>query len=126
MPALALNHYNIRAGQPLVGRVREFYVDVIGLAEGWRPPFDFPGHWLYAGDAAVLHLVETSAGQTTAPPPGALDHVAFTCTGIAAFEERLRERGIPYRKAGVPGTGLQQLFVKDPAGNGVELNFAGG
>ena len=126
MPALALNHYNIRAGQPLIGRVREFYVDVIGLAEGWRPPFDFPGHWLYAGDAAVLHLVETSGGQTTAPPPGSLDHVAFTCTGIEAFEQRLRERGIPHRKAGVPGTGLQQLFVKDPAGNGVELNFAAG
>lgn len=126
MPALALNHYNIRAGQPLIGRVREFYVDVIGLAEGWRPPFDFPGHWLYAGDCAVLHLVETSAGQTTAAPPGTLDHVAFTCTGIEAFEQRLHERGIAYRKAGVPGTGLQQLFVKDPAGNGVELNFAAG
>jgi catechol-2,3-dioxygenase len=126
MPALALNHYNIRAGQPLIGRVRDFYVDVIGLAEGWRPPFDFPGHWLYAGESAVLHLVETSAAQSTPPPAGTLDHVAFTCTGIAAFEQKLREHGLDYRKAGVPGTGLQQLFVQDPAGNGVELNFANG
>jgi glyoxylase I family protein len=124
MPATGLNHYNIRAGQPLIGRVRDFYVDAIGLAEGWRPPFDFPGHWLYAGDAAVVHLVETSAGQESAPPPATLDHVAFTCTDIDAFESKLKSLGIAYRKAAVPGARVQQLFVKDPAGNGVELNFA--
>ena len=125
MPALGLNHYNIRAGQPLIGRVRDFYVDVVGLHEGWRPPFDFPGHWLYAGDAAVVHLVETSAEQSAAPPPTTLDHVAFTCTGIGEFEARLKRLGIDYRKAAVPGAPLQQIFIKDPAGNGVELNFAG-
>jgi catechol-2,3-dioxygenase len=125
MPALALNHYNIRAGQPLIGRVRDFYVDVIGLREGPRPPFNFPGHWLYAGDAAVVHLVETSDVQTDARPPSVLDHVAFTCTGFDEFESRLRERGVEYRMSGVPGAAVRQLFLKDPAGNGVELNFAG-
>ncbi|HEY8048038.1 MAG TPA: VOC family protein [Ramlibacter sp.] len=124
MPALGLNHYNIRAGQPLIGRVRDFYVDVIGLREGARPPFDFPGHWLYAGDAAVVHLVETPGSQAAAAPPDALDHVAFTCTDIDAFEASLKARGVDYRKSGVPGAPVQQLFLKDPAGNGVELNFA--
>src|SRR5437868_4592050 len=124
MPALGLNHYNIRAGQPLVGRVRDFYVKVIGLHEGWRPPFDFPGHWLYAGEHAVVHLVETSGEQVTAAPPSVLDHVAFTCTGIEEFEAKLKAEGVDYRKAGVPGAAIQQLFVKDPAGNGVELNFS--
>ena len=125
MPALGLNHYNIRAGQPLLGRVRDFYVDVIGLHEGWRPPFQFPGHWLYAGDAPIVHLVEVSGEQAIAPPTGALDHVAFTCTGIEEFEAKLKTLGIAYRKSAVPGAKLQQLFVQDPAGNGVELNFAG-
>jgi catechol-2,3-dioxygenase len=125
MPALGLNHYNIRAGQPLIGRIRDFYVDVVGLHEGWRPPFNFPGHWLYAGETAVLHLVETPVEQTEAKPPSVLDHVAFTCTGIDEFESRLQARGIGYRKAGVPGAAIQQLFLTDPAGNGVELNFAG-
>src|SRR3569832_1546393 len=111
MPVLGLNHYNIRAGQPLIGRVRDFYVDVIGLAEGWRPPFDFPGHWLYAGESAVVHLVEISAAQTTATPPTTLDHVAFTCTGIEAFEAALTARGVDYRKAAVPGAPLKQLFL---------------
>jgi catechol 2,3-dioxygenase-like lactoylglutathione lyase family enzyme len=125
MPALGLNHYNIRAGQPLIGRVRDFYVDVVVLHEGWRPPFNFPGHWLYAGDAAVVHLVETSEAQASAPPAGTLDHVAFTCTGFDEFEAKLRTLGVEYRKSAVPGAPLKQLFVKDPAGNGVELNFAG-
>src|SRR3569623_2011262 len=125
MPALGLNHYNIRAGQPLIGRVRDFYVDVVGLHEGWRPPFNFPGHWLYAGDAAVVHLVETSEEQASAPPAGTLDHVAFTCTGFDEFEAKLRTLGVEYRKSAVPGAPLKQLFVKDPAGNGVVLNFVG-
>lgn len=124
MPATGLNHYNIRAGQPLIGRVRDFYVEVIGLREGDRPPFNFPGHWLYAGDSPVVHLVETPSQQTSAPPAGTLDHVAFTCTGIDEFEARLKARGVGYRKSDVPGTRVKQLFVQDPAGNGVELNFA--
>ena len=124
MPAVGLNHYNIRAGQPLIGRVRDFYVDVVGLHEGWRPPFDFPGYWLYAGEQAVVHLVETSAQQSTAAPPSVLDHVAFTCTEFEAFEAKLKSLGLDYRKSAAPGTAIRQLFVKDPAGNGVELNFS--
>ena len=124
MPALSLNHYNIRAGQPLIGRVRDFYVDVLGLHEGWRPAFDFPGHWLYAGDAAVVHLVETPQEQTSALPSGTLDHIAFTCTEFDAFEARLNSLCMQYRRAAVPGAPLKQLFLKDPAGNGIELNFA--
>src|SRR3569623_3149988 len=101
MPALGLNHNNIRAGQPLIGRVRDFYVDVIGLVEGARPPFNFPGHWLYAGDAAVVQLVQTAAEQADAAPPSVLDHVAFTCTGLADFESRLRAQGLDYRMSDV-------------------------
>ena len=94
------------------------------MHEGARPPFNFPGHWLYAGDMALVHLVETQAQQTSAPPVGTLDHVAFTCTGIDEFEARLKERNVSYRKSDVPGATIKQLFVQDPAGNGVELNFA--
>jgi catechol-2,3-dioxygenase len=72
----------------------------------------------------VVHLVETQAQQTSAPPAGTLDHVAFTCTGFDEFEARLKEQGIGYRKSDVPGARVKQLFVQDPAGNGVELNFA--
>jgi catechol 2,3-dioxygenase-like lactoylglutathione lyase family enzyme len=125
MPVHRFNHFNLRAPRPLIDKIRDFYVDLLGMKEGWRPPFPFPGYWLYLEQDAVLHLVE--APQDSPEPcitPGTLDHIAFSCTGLADFEARLRSKGIEYRKVSVPGTTQQQLFVKDPAGNGVEFNFA--
>jgi len=127
MPVLDFNHFNLRAPAPLVEHLRDFYVDVLGLHVGWRPPFNFPGYWLYLGERAVLHLVETPPGaDPTNPPNGSFDHIAFTCTGVDDFRARLDALRIAYRHAQVPGTALQQLFVTDPSGNGVELNFAQG
>jgi catechol 2,3-dioxygenase-like lactoylglutathione lyase family enzyme len=126
MATLALNHYTFRAAQPLLGQIRDFYVEVVGLREGWRPPFDFPGFWLYAGDTAVLHLIgSTGNSPADSRPSGSYDHAAFSCTGLAEVEQRLQSRGIPYRRSAVPGTRQVQLFVTDPGGYGVEFNFDG-
>ena len=121
MPALRFNHYNIRAQQPHLDAIRDFYVDIVGMHVGWRPPFDFGGYWLYLGDQAVLHLVDGSPVKAGA---GQIDHVAFTCSGLPQLEERLSQAGIAYRKSTVPGTTQVQLFAHDPVGNGVEFNFA--
>jgi len=124
MPVHGFSHYNLRAPQPLLDALRDFYVDIVGLTVGPRPPFDRPGHWLYAGGEAVLHLIAPLPGeerrtdvQTT------FDHAAFTCSDRAGYERRLRAAGIAWRLAEVPQTGQRQLFLRDPAGNGVELNF---
>jgi catechol 2,3-dioxygenase-like lactoylglutathione lyase family enzyme len=111
----------------MLDELRDFYVDVFAMKEGWRPPFPFPGYWLYLEEDAVLHLVETPA-EGPAPDLGAgtFGHVAFSCSGLAEFEKRLRANGLEYRNASVPGTTRQPSFAKDPAGNGVEFNFAGG
>ena len=92
---------------------------------GWRPPFDFPGYWLYLGEQAVLHLVGVPGARGDAVTRGGtFDHVAFTCRELAETEARLRAQGVDYRSVRVPGTQQVQLFLTDPAGNGVELNFA--
>ena len=127
MPVQSFNHFNLRADAALTRSLRDFYVDIVGMSEGWRPPFPFPGHWLYLGEQAVLHLVEDpSAGLMPGGRNSAFDHIAFTCTGATALEERLQGAGIEYRRTSVPGTHQLQLFVSDPAGNGVEFNFASG
>ena len=125
MPALGLNHYNLRAPRRLMEELRSFYCDVVGLIPGARPPFGSFGYWLYAGGQPILHLSEARPGT----PAGAgavstFDHAAFTCSGRADFERKLTGLGIAFTTARVPGTTQVQLFISDPAGNGVELNFA--
>ena len=53
-----LDHYNVST-RKLDETVR-FYVDVLGFVNGPRPPFDFPGAWLYSAGHAVLHLNDIS------------------------------------------------------------------
>lgn len=124
MPILGFSHYNLRAPRALLDELRAFYCDVVGLEPGHRPPFRSFGYWLYAGGYPILHLSEAGPGEIRpAQPQGTFDHAAFRCTGRAQFEETLNLRGIPYRLATVPATQQVQIFLTDPAGNGVELNF---
>jgi len=126
MKVIGLSHYNLRAPRDLLDQLRAFYVEVVGLEVGQRPPFVTYGHWLYAGGRAVLHLGE--APRDEAPreeASGSFDHAAFDCTGRREFETRLAQLGIRYEVAHVPHTDQVQLFFTDPAGNGVELTFMG-
>lgn len=119
-----LDHINLRASPDLLDQLRDFYRDVVGLTLGYRPPFKEYGYWLYAGDKAVVHLSQSEGEQIRAS--GAVTtfgHTAFACTARPAVEARLSELGIDYRVARVPESGQVQLFLQDPAGNGVELSF---
>ncbi len=122
---LGLNHYNLRATRALLEELRTFYCDVVGLEAGARPALRSFGYWLYADGRDVLHL--SAAGADEVRRPGAastFDHVAFSCTGCAAYRQALDAHGVAYEIARIPQTGRVQLFFADPAGNGVELNFA--
>ena len=125
MTVRALDHVNIRARGDVLATLQAFYCDVLGLVAGPRPPFPRPGYWLYAGSQAVVHLYESEPGETRIPHDDhTLDHFAFACADLAAVEATLRQRGVEFAKAAVPGSGVVQLFVRDPAGHRVELNFA--
>jgi catechol-2,3-dioxygenase len=124
MPTQGFDHYNLRAPRALLDELRDFYRDVVGLAVGERPPFRRFGYWLYLGDQPVLHLGEADVGESCpVHVTGTFNHVSFRCTERTQFERILAEREIPYRVAVVPQTAQEQLFFKDPAGNGVELIF---
>ena len=126
MGVLAFNHINIRAPMPVLEEVRNFYLEVIGLADGFRPDVPIHGYWLYLGDLPVLHLMEWS--DITEPPTferGYLDHVAFSCDGLEDFINKLKNLDVVYtrRDFDLNGGIFTQLEVTDPVGNGVELNF---
>ena len=132
MGVQALEHVTIRCGQ--LRRTRDFYVELMGLTEGMRPDFPFRGHWLYLGGIPVIHLVEASDtagawGREVAPPPvaedgtGAFDHVAFRGDDFEAMRARVKDAGMRFKERVVPGGALKQLFVLDPEGVLVEINF---
>jgi catechol 2,3-dioxygenase-like lactoylglutathione lyase family enzyme len=127
MPLEGLNHYTIRTKD--LARTREFYVSVLGLEEGHRPPLGFDGHWLYCGGHPTVHLVgprpDREAGwpERVAGPTGLFDHIAFTCSGLAEMRERLKQHGVAFEERVVPRDKQTQLFLHDPDGVAVELNY---
>ena len=114
---------NIRAPASDIAKLRQFYCEIVGLRDGWRPPFTSRGHWLYAGEQPVVHLVE--GNDESKASGGGVDHVAFRCTDLEPMIERLRNSGIGFELTQVPSLGDQQLLFRDPLGIGVELTTAG-
>ncbi|MBI4193653.1 MAG: VOC family protein [Betaproteobacteria bacterium] len=139
MPIGKLDHYSIRT--PDTEASRRFYTDVMGFQVGFRPPFDFPGLWLYNGapypeSCGVVHIIgidlEDPQGlkaylgdrdPDSLSGTGTVDHVAFNATGLADMRARLQRHEVAFRERTVPALGLHQVFFEDPSGVTIELNF---
>jgi catechol 2,3-dioxygenase-like lactoylglutathione lyase family enzyme len=121
MAVTAIDHINIMGPAALIERCRAFYVGVLGLADGPRPAFRSRGFWIYAGGQALVHLTEGDAAA--AEGSASIDHFAFRCDDLEAMRARMDARGVEYQVDSVPGSGPTQLFLRDPAGVGIELNF---
>jgi catechol 2,3-dioxygenase-like lactoylglutathione lyase family enzyme len=76
---------------------RDFWCGALDLRVGERPPLEFPGYWLYAGEVPCVHVAER-----------------------AAFGARSQRIGIAAAPNEVPG--MRQLFLEDPNGVKIEIN----
>ncbi len=114
-----LDHYTVLTED--VDASVGFYESVLGLKNGERPPFTFPGAWLYIDDKPVLHLIgrDDAAGKDT----GHFDHVAFRCDDYPGIKARLEENKVDYEERTVPRLNMKQIFLSGPEGVKVELNF---
>ena len=139
MPVGKLDHYSIRT--PEVEASRRFYTEVMGFAVGFRPPFKFPGIWLYNGaqypeTTGVVHIIGIDPNDpqglkdylgdrdvTSLQGTGTVDHMAFFATGLADMRARLQNHGIAFRERTVPSLGIHQVFFEDPSGVTLELNY---
>lgn len=125
MPVIQLQHINIRCAD--VEASRHFYVSLLGLREGPRPPFESRGYWLYLGEEPRVHLVQKKPGEAKlGPGTGELDHIAFEGQDLDGMRKILKANGYAFREAIVPRDNVTQVFVADPDGVTLELNFAPG
>jgi catechol 2,3-dioxygenase-like lactoylglutathione lyase family enzyme len=126
MPVAMLEHYTIRCAD--LERTRDFYERIPGLRAGARPAFPFKGYWLYLNDVPIVHLVDAAEsiardGARTSRDTGTLDHIAFRGIDPDAMRATLASKDLAFREAAVPGGRLRQIFVHDPDGIMIELNF---
>lgn len=120
MPVTAMNHFTILTDD--VAATVDFYRDLLGLTDGPRPPFEFPGAWLYAGDAPILHVVGGRSAEEL--KPGVIDHMAFSAEDLPDTLALLASRNIAHTCRRQPGSGTWQVFFFDRNGARVELDFA--
>lgn len=140
--ALSLNHFSIRTTD--MAATRSFYETVLGLTVGPRPDFPFPGLWMYNGDHAhyanaMVHIIGVDKSrpdglkqylgevdEAKLHGSGAVDHIALMSTGLAQMLIHLKHLGVSCRQRTVPSIGLHQVFLDDPSGIVIELNYPAG
>ena len=129
-----LNHFFVRALD--LEETRRFYTEVLGFEVMPRPDFPFPGYWMGVNGSIQVHVGPSDIPNRQAyylgtrddaadGQSGVIDHVAFLADEPAAFIERFRTRGIEFRPRHLPDSNLYQLFIRDPNGVMIELNFFG-
>jgi len=116
-----LDHLNIRTAR--LEEMIAWYGDVLGMHPGPRPDFGFRGAWLYAGEFALVHLVEVEAEPGADPGDLKLEHGAFQATNMVGFIDKLKSVGQHFEIARISGFPIVQVNVWDPDGNHLHIDF---
>jgi catechol 2,3-dioxygenase-like lactoylglutathione lyase family enzyme len=123
MAVTGMNHFTILTDD--LPATLAFYEDHLNLKPGARPPFTFPGAWLYAdggkGADPILHIVAGKPKEVLVK--GVIDHMAFSGTDLRAAVAKLKAKNVAYELRKLPAYGTWQLFFFDPNGAKVEIDF---
>lgn len=131
--ALELHHHGIRVGpnETEVEKAMAFYREVLGLSPDPGRPYipSIPGYWMDVGGTAQIHLMGVSGMSKFAQGPGkdpSLPHVALAVPDIQEAKKELDRLGVDYWfTRGIVGPESEQIFLRDPAGNMIELHQIG-
>ena len=132
MPLTDLNHFLLRAND--LEKTKQFYCDALSLSEMRRPDFPFPGYWLGRDEKIWVHMAQHGVPHADlyykGTPPhaaldnsGVIDHVAFGATDPEEFRTRFTTMKCDWWARSLPEFNLFQIFVRDPDGLTIELNF---
>ena len=123
MAVTAMNHFTILTDD--LPATLAFYEEHLNLKPGARPPFTFPGAWLYAdggrGKEPILHIV--AGKQKKDLVKGVIDHMAFSGRDLAGAVGKLKRKNIKYELRQQVGSGTWQLFFFDPNDAKIEIDF---
>jgi catechol 2,3-dioxygenase-like lactoylglutathione lyase family enzyme len=123
MPINGFAHVNVSTKD--LERARKFYAEILGLKDGYRPPFSRPGAWMYLEDQPIVHISTARSPNPEPKKTDAFDHVALWTSDINHFRKILTDNTIKFVEFGVPENDQYQLFFKDPDGTEIELIFKG-
>lgn len=125
-----LAHVNIRTAD--LARSIRFYADVLGLTAALAPGTTDMSEAVWLHDQTGEAVIHAGSGDISAVTggrapggqgSGVIDHVAFLGDDAEAMIRQLDALGQPFRVNRIPEVGLQQVFVTDPDGVIIEINF---
>ena len=119
MPLSHMEHFLLQTED--IEATKDWYVKILGFRVGPAPDFKFPVYWLYLGENRKKYVGQQSDASTGT---GVVDHVGFRTTGLLEMIEHLTKNKISFTERQVNDQGLYQLFLFDPNGLKIELNFA--
>ena len=119
MRATSFTHVSVHAHD--LDESMRFYTELFGMQEIPSPDFPFPVRWLRLGDLQ-LHLFQSG----DAAPQGhhfGLDVDDFEAAYMRAQKLGVREKEGYFSKVYELPDGAVQMYLRDPAGNMVEVNW---
>lgn len=116
MKAVQLHHTSINVND--VARSRQFYERLLGLEPLERPDFGVPGVWYGIGEGQ-LHLIQCEPMGMAIDPSG--PHFAVQVRDLDEARRELAAAGLE-----VLDPGHDQIWVRDPDGNVVEITTGRG
>jgi catechol 2,3-dioxygenase-like lactoylglutathione lyase family enzyme len=134
MPLTEINHYFVRCKD--LERSKDWYCKVLGFEQMPRPPFPFKGYWLGVNGKIQVHMGEHGIPNSelyylgtpknaALDNSGVVDHIAFLAEKPDEFRKRFTDMRLEHRARTLPEFDLYQMFLKDPDGLMIELNFFG-
>jgi catechol 2,3-dioxygenase-like lactoylglutathione lyase family enzyme len=132
MAVSTLDHVNISSC--CLPETIAFYTELLGMEA--RAPMGgdmAKAAWIYAADGRpVIHVgarpegvdfLGEAASEVPVSGSGVVHHIALACTDYAGTRARLESSGHKLRFSDLPRIALRQIFIHDPNGILVELNF---
>lgn len=117
---MKLDHATLRTAD-LDGTLA-FLQSIFDVKVGYRPPFSFPGYWLYAEGKPLIHLIPARPSQVDRIGE-AIDHVGLLVTDYDSYLAKLKALGIHFHPMELPELNERRLFIRTPTGILLELVF---